>query len=113
MRVDWGCAGGGEDEGGGGGGGADDVAASLRRDIVQRASSLGPPQKKLARAMAAHADGAPLSGDGAHIINEIELHPGFYVDWDETPDQTIEPLAQAYGEYIQRVVDEQAARAAA
>ena len=56
---------------------------------------------------------APLSGDGAHIINEIELHPGFYVDWDETPDQTIEPLAQAYGEYIQRVVDEQAARAAA
>ena len=113
MRVDWGCAGGGEDEGGGGGGGADDVAAALRRDIVQRASSLGPPQKKLARAMAAHADGAPLSGDGAHIINEIELHPGFYVDWDETPDQTIEPLAQAYGEYIQRVVDEQAARAAA
>ena len=110
MRVDWGCAGGGDDEGGGGGG-ADDVAASLRRDIVQRASSLGPPQKKLARAMAAHADGAPLSGDGAHIINEIELHPGFYVDWDETPDQTIEPLAQAYGEYIQRVVDEQAARA--
>ena len=33
-----------------------------------------------------------------YVLNEVELHPGFYVDWDPDPDATIEPLAHAYGE---------------
>mmetsp|Transcript_9299 Transcript_9299/g.20370 ORF Transcript_9299/g.20370 Transcript_9299/m.20370 type:complete len:90 (+) Transcript_9299:28-297(+) len=28
---------------------------------------------------------------------QVELHPGFYVDVDAAPDETIEPLAHAYG----------------
>ena len=49
--------------------------------------------------MAAQAE-APLSGEEAYFINEVEIHPGYYVDWDEAPDETIEPLAEAYGEYL-------------
>ena len=49
---------------------------------------------------------APLEGPLRHFINEIEIHPGYYVDWDDTPDETIEPLADAYGAYIVRVLEE-------
>ena len=46
--------------------------------------------------MQQHAE-APLD---AYVLNEVELHPGFYVDWDADPDATIEPLARAYGEHV-------------
>ena len=39
-------------------------------------------------------------------VNEVEIHPGYYVDWDETPDETLGPLAQAYGEYITQILSE-------
>ena len=52
---------------------------------------------------------APLAGPQRHFINEVEIHPGYYVDWDPTPDETIAPLAQAYGEYITRLLTERRA----
>ena len=97
LRVDWGCCAptpqpavdADADEAGG-------EVEAVRRNIVQRASSLGPPQKRLRRSMQQHAE-APLD---AYVLNEVELHPGFYVDWDADPDATIEPLARAYGEHV-------------
>jgi hypothetical protein len=126
MRVDWGTgepllpdAEGGADgessacgsdgtatvrEGGGGGSGSDG-GAFLKRVLVKRASSLGPPQKRLKRSMDTHSR-APLTGTHRHFINEVEIHPGYYVDWDETPDETIGPLADAYGEYLVQLLSE-------
>ena len=75
----------------------------LKRALVKRAGSLAAPQKRLKRSMNDHAT-APLTGPHRHFINEVEIHPGYYVDWDETPDETFEPLAQAYGEYISQVL---------
>lgn len=64
-----------------------------------RAGRAESPERRLRAAMAAQAE-APLSGEEAYFINEVEIHPGYYVDWDEAPDETIEPLAEAYGEYL-------------
>ena len=119
MRVDWGTGapllptgdeGGADDE--------DDAAVApvdssdgvaggnfLKRALVKRAGSLAAPQKKLKRSMES-LDAAPLSGPNRHFINEVEIHPGYYVDWDETPDRTIEPLARAYGEYVTQLLTE-------
>ena len=58
--------------------------------------------------MEAHTQ-APLAGPQRHFINEVEIHPGYYVDWDPTPDETIAPLAEAYGEYITRLLTERRA----
>ena len=63
------------------------------------------PQKKLKRSMESHSV-APLTGPCRHFINEVEIHPGYYVDWDDTPDETIVPLANAYGEYLTRLFEE-------
>ncbi|KAL1495890.1 hypothetical protein AB1Y20_014534 [Prymnesium parvum] len=64
--------------------------------------SLAPPMKKLKAAM---AHGSALVGEpGGYFINEVELHPGFFVDWDSDPDKTIVPLAHAYGAYIQSLL---------
>ena len=60
--------------------------------------------------MERHAE-APLTGPTRHFINEVEIHPGYYVDWDETPDETIEPLARAYGEYLTTLFADRAAAA--
>ena len=104
--------------GGGGGGGAGSSGGSggsgssgsnfLKRALVKRAGSLSAPQKKLKRSMEAHTQ-APLAGPQRHFINEVEIHPGYYVDWDPTPDETIAPLAEAYGEYITRLLTERRA----
>ena len=75
----------------------------LKRAIVKRAGSLAAPQKKLKRGMAGGGV-APLTGPTRHFINEVEIHPGYYVDWDETPDLTIDPLAHAYGEYATQLL---------
>lgn len=80
-----------------------DGAGFLKKALVKRASSLAAPERKLQRAIAERTH-APLEGPLRHFINEIEIHPGYYVDWDDTPDETIEPLARAYGEYITRVL---------
>ena len=56
--------------------------------------------------MDGHVHGAPLDGPTRHFINEIEIHPGYYVDWDDTPDLTIEPLARAYGDYLTMLAGE-------
>ena len=87
--------------------GSDGVAGGnfLKRALVKRAGSLAAPQKKLKRSMES-LDAAPLSGPNRHFINEVEIHPGYYVDWDETPDETLGPLAQAYGEYITQILSE-------
>ena len=77
----------------------------LQAALTKRASSLAAPQRRLRQAMHNHTH-APLSGPLRHFINEIEIHPGYYVDWDDDPDQTIEPLARAYGEYITRILAE-------
>jgi hypothetical protein len=45
------------------------------------------------------------------VLNEVELHPGFYVDWDPDPDATIEPLAHAYGEHCCTLLADARARA--
>ena len=90
---------------GGAGGGGDGF---LKRALVKRAASLAAPQKKLKRSMDTHA-AAPLTGSARHFINEIEIHPGYYVDWDATPDETIGPLARAYGEYLVQVLAERRA----
>ena len=80
--------------------------AFLKRALVKRAASLAAPQKRLKKSMESNADGAPLTGPTRHFINEIEIHPGYYVDWDPTPDLTIEPLANAYGTYLTRLINE-------
>jgi hypothetical protein len=81
MRVDWGT---GEPllRQAPGRAAADDASAtdgssggakgggSLKRAIVMRASSMGPPQKKLKRAMEQYGV-AQLSGPGSHFINEV------------------------------------------
>ena len=107
LRVDWGCcspaARASASEAVARTTAADEVEA-VRRDIVQRASSLGPPQKRLKRSMQDHAE-APLD---EYLINEVEVHPGFYVDWDADPDATLEPLGRAYGEYVSLLLEEQA-----
>jgi hypothetical protein len=113
----------------------------VQRDIVQRASSLGPPQKRLKLQQKQHAE-APLEelnpnpnpnpNPNSHsnptlplpaiptpnqapleeyVLNEVELHPGFYVDWDPDPDATIEPLAHAYGEHCCTLLADARARA--
>ena len=51
---------------------------------------------------------APLE---EYVLNEVELHPGFYVDWDPDPDATIEPLAHAYGEHCCTLLADARARA--
>ena len=79
--------------------------AFLKRALVKRAASLAAPQKKLKRSMESHSV-APLTGPCRHFINEVEIHPGYYVDWDDTPDETIVPLANAYGEYLTRLFEE-------
>ena len=56
---------------------------------------------------------APLAGANAHFINEVEIHPGYYVDWDATPDLTLDALGKAYGEYIMRLLEERRAAAEA
>ena len=84
----------------------------LKRALVKRAGSLAAPQKKLKRSMDAYRH-APLTGASRHFINEIEIHPGYYVDWDDTPDETIAPLADAYGRYLTRVLGERQHAAAA
>ena len=111
MRVDWGCCAPTDDlkeaaSRAAEGDEADEVRR-VQRDIVQRASSLGPPQKRLRRSMREQAE-APLE---AYVLNEVELHPGFYVDWDADPDATIEPLARAYGEHCCALLAEARARA--
>eukprot|EP00900_Chrysochromulina_parva_P021751 jgi/Chrpa1/4209/Chrysochromulina_OHIO_Genome00017470-RA len=83
----------------------DSGAFRLDKAIVKKASSLAAPERKLQRSLAERTH-APLVGPLGHFINEIEIHPGYYVDWDDTPDETIEPLARAYGEYITRVLSE-------
>lgn len=83
----------------------DSGAFRLDKSIVKKASSLAAPERKLQRSLAERTH-APLVGSLRHFINEIEIHPGYYVDWDDTPDETIEPLARAYGEYITRVLSE-------
>ena len=93
-------------------GGGSDGGAFLKRALVKRAGSLAAPQKKLKRSMDAHRH-APLTGASRHFINEIEIHPGYYVDWDDTPDETIAPLADAYGRYLTRVLGERQHAAAA
>lgn len=45
----------------------------LKRALVVRAGSLGPPQKKLKAAMLRGP--AQIGGENGHFINEIELHP--------------------------------------
>lgn len=106
LRVDWGCcspaAQASASEAVARSTAADEVEA-VRRDIVQRASSLGPPQKRLKRSMQDHAE-APLD---QYLINEVEVHPGFYVDWDADPDATLEPLGRAYGEYVSLLLEKQ------
>ncbi|EOD25118.1 hypothetical protein EMIHUDRAFT_100849 [Emiliania huxleyi CCMP1516] len=114
---DRGGGGGSGGEGGGGGGGGDGSGGeegegeargreapppsprSLKRSLQLRAGRAESPERRLRAAMAAQAE-APLSGEEAYFINEVEIHPGYYVDWDEAPDETIEPLAEAYGEYL-------------
>ena len=80
--------------------------AFLKRALVKRAASLAAPQKRLKKSMDGHVHGAPLDGPTRHFINEIEIHPGYYVDWDDTPDLTIEPLARAYGDYLTMLAGE-------
>ena len=46
-----------------------------------------------------------------YVLNEVELHPGFYVDWDPEPDATSEPLAHAYGEHCCTLLADARARA--
>ena len=46
-----------------------------------------------------------------YVLNEVELHPGFYVDWDPDPDATIDPLAHAYGEHCCTLLADARARA--
>ena len=70
--------------------------------LVKRAGSLAAPQKKLKRAWTCTA--APLTGSQRHFINEVEIHPGYYVDWDATPDATLEPLGKACSDYIVRLL---------
>ena len=53
--------------------------------------------------MQQHAE-APLD---QYLINEVEVHPGFYVDWDADPDATLEPLGRAYGEYVSLLLEKQ------
>ena len=77
----------------------------LKRALVQRATSLAAPQRRLKQCMRREG-GAALGGEGGHFINEVEIHPGYYVDWDETRDRTIEPLANAYGEYVTQLLTE-------
>ena len=77
----------------------------LKRALVKRAGSLAAPQKKLKKSIEAHSH-APLAGPARHFINEIEIHPGYYVDWDATPDETLEPLGRAYGEYLVQLLTE-------
>ncbi len=77
----------------------------LSKALVKRAPSLAAPQKKLRQAMERHGV-APLAGPSRHFINEVEIHPGYYVDWDETPDETIVPLAEAYGDYLTKLFKE-------
>ena len=77
---------------------------SLKRALVRRANSLAAPNKRLRKSMEEHGS-APLAGSGRHFINEVEVHPGFYVDWDETPDETIGPLANAVGEYVVGLIE--------
>ena len=141
MRVDWGTgepllpcpistnadepAGGGDGGGDGGGNGGGDGSTVgnggggvrgggdfLKRALVKRAGSLAAPQKKLKRSMDMHGT-APLAGANAHFINEVEIHPGYYVDWDATPDLTLDALGKAYGEYIMRLLEERRAAAEA
>ena len=81
----------------------------LKRALVKRAGSLAAPQKKLKRSMDVHRT-APLTGSQRHFINEVEIHPGYYVDWDATPDATLEPLGKAYGDYIVRLLTERRTR---
>ena len=76
---------------------------------MKRAGSLAAPQKKLKRSMDVHRT-APLTGSQRHFINEVEIHPGYYVDWDATPDATLEPLGKAYGDYIVRLLTERRTR---
>lgn len=83
----------------------------LKRALVKRAGSLAAPQKKLKKSIEMHAR-APLAGPGRHFINEIEIHPGYYVDWDATPDDTLEPLGRAYGEYLVRLLTDKRAEGA-
>lgn len=99
MRVDWGAGEpllpflpsgaqlateisfGGSVQGGGAEGGSmgssrkqsGKESGSLKRAIVMRAGSLGPPQKKLKAAM--ERGTARLGGKQGHFINEVELHP--------------------------------------
>ena len=61
-------------------------------------------EERLRKSMEEHGS-APLAGSGRHFINEVEVHPGFYVDWDETPDETIGPLANAVGEYVVGLIE--------
>jgi hypothetical protein len=70
---------------------------------VWRATSAAAPERRLGEAILRYGR-APLVGPHAHFINEIEIQPGYYVDWDLQPDQTIEPLADAYGDYLARVI---------
>ena len=129
MRVDWGVGepllptgGTATDEGAAAAAGdvaegpsaAEEEAAGsegfLKRALVKRASSHAPPAKRLKRSQQEHA-AAPLTGPSRHFINEVEIHPGYYVDWDETPDETIAPLAAAYGEYLVKLLAEKRASA--
>jgi hypothetical protein len=76
---------------------------SLKRSLVWHATDAAAPERRLREAMETHGV-APLCGPLGHFINEVEIQPGFYVDWDTQPDRTIEPLADAYGEYLTRVI---------
>jgi len=78
---------------------------SLKRSLCWRATDAASPERRLRESQETHGT-APLSGEGAHFINEVEIQPGFYVDWDDDPDRTIEPLADAYGEYLVQVLQE-------
>ncbi len=100
MRVDW-CVRSCNDEEPGATRVGAYAGAPLREELRWRASSLSEPNARLQRQMRAQPEGASLA---AHFINEIEIHPGFYVDWDDEPDATLEPLAAAYGDYIQQLL---------
>ena len=87
-----------------------DTVSQMSRATVGSMKTFNP-QKKLKKSIEMHAR-APLAGPGRHFINEIEIHPGYYVDWDATPDDTLEPLGRAYGEYLVRLLTDKRAEGA-
>ena len=64
-----------------------------------------PPLHQLERMITNEFPALREPTSGRLRSREIELHPGFYVDWDETPDETIGPLANAVGEYVVGLIE--------